>query len=198
MISQSYANDKSFATYREYLALKKHFTTKNYDYHKYNGKVRASFDTFRTRNDVFFFYKLSQKKNSREMILSNLIKDPRMWVRDILEESGQKVFQDWQRRIESLTYNFKIELNSLKENYKENFLVQGGQHPYLMVAYLQKRVSLETFTILSNISKVTDYWEKQVVDKVVAGDIINLSRKYYPFLDIDEKKFSAIVKDKFF
>ena len=41
--SQSFANEESFNLYVKYLALKKHFTTDGYDYHKYNGKIRAKF-----------------------------------------------------------------------------------------------------------------------------------------------------------
>jgi hypothetical protein len=74
----------------------------------------------------------------------------------------------------------------------------NGQHPYIMTLYLQNKISLETFTILSNISNVYDRWSNEIVDKVVARDIIRLSKKYYPFLEIDRKKFSEIVKERFF
>ena len=197
-ISQSYANEKSFKAYVDYLALKKHFTSKGYDYHKYNGKVRASFDTFRTRPDVFFFFKLSSKKDYKNMLISNMIKNPNVWIREVIDEQGVEVYEDWQKRIESLSYTFKTELNKLKEEYRDNFVVPTGQHPHLITLYLQKQISLETFTILCHISKTFDYWEKEVVDKIVAGDIMLLSKKYYPFLEIEEKKFSKIVKERFF
>lgn len=195
---QNYANDKSFKAYVDYLALKKHFTTKGYDYQKYNGKVRASFDKFQTRPDTFFFYKLSKKRDYKNILISNMIKNPNVWIRDVIDENGIETYNDWVKRIESLSYTFKIELNKLNGEYKENFIVPAGQHPRLMTLYLQKQISLETFTILSHISKTFDYWEKEIVDKIVAYDIIQLLRKYYPFLEVDEKKFSKIVKERFF
>ena len=196
--SQNYANEKSYRAYQDYLALKKHFSTKGYDYHKYNGKVRASFDKFRTRNDVFFFYKLSKKANYRDILISNMVKNPNVWIRDILDEQCEQVYKNWLKTKESLTYYFKLDLNQLDENYKSNFIVTDGQHPRLMTLYLQNKISLETFAILSHLSKIYPYWDKKVVDKVIAGDIMLISRKYYPFLEIDQKKFSKIVKDRFF
>jgi hypothetical protein len=194
----NYATDESFRVYVDYLALKRHFTTDNYDYQKYNGKVRASFDSFSTRNDVFFFYKLSKKKDWHNMILSNILKNPNIWIREILEESGETTFAEWEGRIGALTYTFKDDLSRLKENYADNFIPVNGQHPYVISLYLQNKISIETFTILANISNVYQRWSNEIVDKIVAGDIIRLSKKYYPFLEIDRKKFSEIVKERFF
>jgi hypothetical protein len=194
----NYATEESFRVYVDYLALKRHFTTDSYDYKKYNGKVRASFDSFQTRNDAFFFYKLSRKKDWHNMILANILKNPNIWVREILEETGEQIYAEWEGRIDALTYTFKDDLSRLKDNYADNFIPVNGQHPYIMTLYLQNKISLETFTILSNISNVYDRWSNEIVDKVVARDIIRLSKKYYPFLEIDRKKFSEIVKERFF
>jgi hypothetical protein len=197
-LSPNYANDSSFRVYIDYLALKKHFTTKGYDYHKYRGKVKASFEAFRARNDVFFFHKLSKKDEPHRILLANIVSNPKSWIRDIVDEKGEVEYLSWEKKIQSLTYTFKTELNALNEDYKSNFIVTNGQHPKLISLYLQKKISLETITILSHLSNILDYWEKEVVDKFVAGDIIVLLRKYHPFLSIDQKKFSQIVKERFF
>lgn len=198
MILHSSSVDDGFKSYIDYLALKRHFETESYDYHKYNGKVRASIDSFRTRSDAFFFQKLSKKEDSHNLLLANIVKNPKVWIRDIVDEPGEEIYLDWKKRIESLTYSFQQDLNKIDEDYKSNYIVPNGQHPRLMTLYLQRKISLETFTILFNISKVSSYWEKEIVDKFVSRDIMKLLRKYYPFLDINEKKFSNIVKTKFF
>lgn len=198
MTSLNYANEESFRVYVNYLALKKHFESDQYDYHKYNGKVRASFDKFQTRNDAFFFYKLSKKSEPTKILLANIVKNPKAWIREIVEERGEEIFIDWQKRNEALTYNFKNELNKLKPEYHDNFIVNNGQHPHLMTLYLRKEISLETFSILLKVSNVYEVWEKEIVDKFIARDIIRLSKKYYPFMDVDQKKFSKIVKEHFF
>jgi hypothetical protein len=68
----------------------------------------------------------------------------------------------------------------------------------LITLYLQKQISLETITILASLSNIFPYWEKEIVDKIVAYDIIILLGKYRPFLEYDEKKFKNIVREQFF
>mgnify|MGYP005987372875 CR=1 FL=1 len=197
LTSQSYANEDSFHWYVKYLAMKKHFTS-NYDYHRYNGKIRASFDKFRTRNDAYFFEKLSNKDNPEQLMLSNMIVKPNIWIREIIEQEGESRYIEWQRRIDSLSRTFKSELNNLDDNFQANFTSVKGQHPLLMSMYMQKKISLETITILAHIANIFPYWDKEIVDKIIASDIINLIKKYKPFLEIDEKKFKDIVRERFF
>ena len=198
LTSQSYANEKSFNTYVKYLAIKKHFSTDGYDYHKYNGKVRASFDKFVTRPDVYFFFKLSNMEDSEGVLLSNMIVNSNSWIREIVEDTGERNYLVWKKRKESLTYTFKSELNKLLDDYKDNFEVKGGQHPHIMSLYLQKQISLETITILSHFANIFEYWEQNIVDKIVAKDIIRLLKKYKPFLEINQKKYKEIIKNHFF
>ena len=100
-ISQTIASDKSFEAYVKYLAIKKHFTTDNYDYFKYNGKVRANFDTFISRNDAYSFAKLAKREDYQNLILSNIIKKPDIWVREILDEEAQERYILWKKKIEA-------------------------------------------------------------------------------------------------
>jgi len=197
LTSPTYVNDKSFEAYVKYLALKKHFTTDGYDYHKYNGKVRASMDAFRSRNDAFFFAKLAGKDDYVNRILSNMLKKPNIWVRDILESEGDNVYIEWKRKQESLSYTFKSELKLLDPNYRNNFISRDGQHPIIMTMYLRKEISLETFTLLTHYANIFAYWDKILVDKIVSRDIIRMARKYKPFLAIDDKKFKDIVREHF-
>ena len=196
--SQSYANEQSFQWYVKYLAMKKHFTTDGYDYHKYHGKIRASFDKFRTRNDAYFFEKLSRKDNPEQLMLATMVVKPNAWIREIIEQEGEDRYTEWQRKIDSLSRTFKSDLSSLDDNFQANFTAVNGQHPLIMTMYMQRKVSLETITILSHIANIFPYWDKEVVDKIVAYDIIRLMKKYKPFLQIDEKKLKDIVRDRFF
>ena len=193
MTSLNYANESSFRVYVNYLALKKHFETDGYDYHRYNGKIRASFDKFQTRPDA-----LSKKDDPLKILIANLIRNPKAWIREIVEERGEETYLEWQKKMDSLSYTFKTELKKLNDDYYSNFVVKSGQHPHIMTLYLQKEISLETFTILSKLSNVYALWENEIVDKFVARDIIRLSKKYYPFLEFNKEKFSKIVKEHFF
>ena len=196
--SQSFANEESFNCYVKYLAMKKHFTTDQYDYHKYRGKIRASFDTYRTRNDVFFFHKLAQKDDPEKLLMANMIVKPNIWIREILEQAGEDRYIDWLKKRDSLTRVVKEDLAKLRDVYQDNFVSVNGQHPEILRLFIQRQITLETFTILTHSAKIFDYWDANLVDKIVARDIIRLSKKYYPFLDIDQKKFKKVIKDYFF
>ena len=195
--SLSYANEDSYVLYVKYLAMKKHFTS-DYDYHKYNGKIRASYDKYRTRNDAYFFEKLSRKEDPEKLMLSNMIVKPNAWIREIIEQEGEDRYIEWQRRIDTLSRTFKSEIAVLDDNFQANFTSVVGQHPLIMTYYQQRKVSLETITILAHIANIFPYWEKEIVDKIIASDIIRLIRKYKPFLEIDEKKFKDLIRERFF
>jgi hypothetical protein len=189
--------DSGFETYIKYLALKKHFTSDGYDYHKYNGKVRASIETFRTRNDAYSFTKLSKKDNVIDFMLANFINNQNIWVRQLLDYEAENRYLEWRKKIESLTYTFKSELKNLNEDWTANFVSRDGQHPYIMTQYSQKKISLETFVILTHAANIFEYWSEKIVDKIISRDIIRLSRKYKPFLLYDERKFKDIIRDHF-
>lgn len=191
----SYVNDKSYDAYIKYLALKKHFTSDTYDYHKYNGKVRASFDSFSSRNDAFYFAKLAKHDDYENVLVANMVKNPNCWIRDIVEDDF--VYNEWKKKIDSLGYKFKSDLKNLDDDYKSNFVSKGGQHPLIITLLLQQKIQLETFTILSHFAKIFDYWEQNLLDKFVACDIIRTSRKYYPFLMLDVMRFKTYVKNRF-
>lgn len=178
--------------------MKLHFTRDDYDYFRSGGKGRAKVETFRTRHDAMFYDKLARHPDGENMLLANFLKNPKVWIRNILEESGQDIYTEWKKTQDSLGHVFKTDLGKLNDNYQSNFEVHGGQHPYVLTLYLQKEITLETFTILAHFSKVYDYWNENIVDKIIARDIIKLARKYRPFLQIDEKRFSKIVRDRFF
>jgi hypothetical protein len=190
-------NDEGFDTYVKYLALKKHFSTDAYDFVKYNGKIRASIEKFRTRNDAYFFLKLSKRDDPVNFMLANFINNPNIWIRQLLDSEAEYRYNDWRKKIESLTYTFKSDLNHLHEDWSGNFVSRDGQHPYIMTQYSQKKISLETFTILSHAANIFEYWNEKVVDKIISRDIIRLSRKYKPFLVYDEGKFKGIIRENF-
>ena len=104
-----------FDTYKTYLALKNHFTKDSYDYHKYQGKSRASLQSFYKRKDRYWFEKLSRQKEDKEVVdffVANFVSctDPQtVWIGELIKE-GEIRYKSWQKRIQSLSYLFKHEL----------------------------------------------------------------------------------------
>tara|TARA_A100001037_G_scaffold3927_1_gene3777 strand:+ start:5820 stop:6410 length:591 start_codon:yes stop_codon:yes gene_type:complete len=190
-----------FEVYKTYLALKNHFTKDNYDYHKYCGKVRASLQSFYKRKDRFWFEKLSRQKSEKEVIdffVSNFVSsgDPqRLWIGDIIRE-GEKTYISWNGKIQSLTYLFKSEVESVIsiKDFNETFEVKGSSHPLLLKEHLQGNLSLETMVILNRILGYKTDFDKKLQDPVW-GLVSKNMNKYDSFLNIDVFKFKKILRD---
>ena len=188
----------AFECYKEYVALKNHFTKPSYDYHKYNGKSRLNLKSFESRNDKLFFQKVAKHTDPKNYILANLLDNPNLWIKDIAySESSSKIYQDWAKRQQSLMYIFKEELSSLKEDFDSNFKVEDHTHPYVIKLYLRKDISLETLVLLVDLVKCSAYWSKRFEYDPTVEDVMNKIMKYRPFITYDREKVKNIVLDKF-
>lgn len=189
-----------FESYQKYLALKNHFTYKNYNYFTYHGKVKANLKSFYKRKDRFWFEKLSRQKSDEEIInffVANFAScdDPQsLWIGQIIKE-GEENYTNWMRKTQSLSYIFKEEVSILNsKNFDEMFSIQGNKHPKILKEFLQKKISLETMIILNNILEYTKEFDKKLQDPV--WEFVSMRiQKYSPFLHIDGNKFKSILKE---
>ena len=189
-----------YDAYREYLALKNHFTKDSYDYFKYNKKVRASLQSFYKRKDRMWFEKVSRQKTDQEIVdffVANFVScnDPEtLWIGEMIKE-GEGRYQNWQKKIQSLSYLFKEESQSLFEEnkFKEVFNCSKG-HPPILKRFLKGRISLETMVIYDKIFSYSLNFDKKLQDPVWET-VSRRIRKYNPFLNIDMFKFRKILKE---
>lgn len=187
-----------FEVYKKYIALKNHFSKKSYDYFKYNGQVKANAQTFETRRDKYFFYKLSKRKDIEEFLLANIIDGSKdFWVGEIRDHVPEEVYRQWRKRKEALTYTFKEDLSRLKEEFDENFRVEKYGHPHLLRLYLRKEVCIETMVILDMLVNYSEVWNKKLNEDLIWNDVYHTMVKYRPFLSIDVDKFKAITINTF-
>jgi hypothetical protein len=191
-----YSTTDAFDIYVYYLALKRHFTS-NYDFFKYNGKVKANAMSFENRKDKFFFYKLSKKKEAKDIILANMLANPNAWAGELLDDKAESIYKEWIKRKQSLTYQFKSDIINLDDDFNDNFVVHDGQHPRLLKLYMMNDISLETLVMICDITNCIGHWEKNISDTIVFPDINKLVRKYRPFLDYDKPKMRKILLDKY-
>ena len=90
-----------YEAYVKYLALKSHFSDKNYDYFKYNGKVKAWRATFEQRKDKYFFYKLSKKKDPVEYLVANFVGSNDFYIGNIRADESDQIYMDYKKRKEN-------------------------------------------------------------------------------------------------
>lgn len=191
-----------FECYIAFLCIKQHFTKKSYDIIKYNWKSsRASLKSFYKRKDRYFFEKLSRGKSSqqiKEFFISTFVscQNPQtLFISDIVKD-GDEVYAHWQKRVQSLAYNFKSELESHlnKENFNEFFSVDGGKHSPMIHKYLRNELSIETLVILNQLLNFLPTYDKVLVDPV--WEMLSMRiLKYTPFLNIEKPKYIKILKE---
>lgn len=194
---QTFLTESGFTAYSEYLAIKRHFTTK-YDYFKYNGKVNASKESFEARRDAYQFQRLSKKKDYKNLILSNIVNNPKAWVGSLLEDSANETYLEWKKRTDAITRHVQDSLSKLDDDFKTNFVSSNGQYPHVIDLFLRKEISLETITLLTKLTNSSEYWKKTVVDKVVFPDILIKIDKYHPFIVYSPEKMKKVIKNHFF
>ena len=129
------------------------------------------------------------------MVANLSIKD--QWVGELLEDSADRVYTDWKKRNQRLSYTFETEISDLLLvfNIQELLEVKNGQHPYLLKKYMSKQVCLQTICIMDEIIGFTDDWKRLINEEVVYPDIHLKIQKYKSFLDYDYKKYKQRLID---
>ena len=189
-----------FETYQHYLSLKNHFTNPKYDFFKYGAKTRASVASFNKRKDRYWFEKTSRKYSDKEVVdflVSNFISadNPQnLWIGEIIN-SGERTYQEWMRRQQSLTYLFKEQSNELLlETKLEDALNCSRGHPPILKKFLSGQLSLETLTIYEKIFHFSKDFDKKLLDPV--WETVSLKiKKYTPFINIDVFSYKKILRE---
>lgn len=189
----------AFECYKEYLALKNHFSKQDYDYFKYNGKLKANPDSFNSRKDKIFFQKLAKHPDVHNFLVANLSKNEKAWIKELAySEDAEKTYKEWLKKTQSLTYLIKNEIKELAPTFDVNFVVyKDTPHPYLLKMYLGGYVSLETMCVLLDLTKAKKHWDSKMEYDPVYQDVKLKIEKYTPFIKYDKEKVKNIVIDYF-
>ena len=189
-----------FDAYKCYLSLKNHFTKDNYDYFKYCGKSRATVQSFYKRKDRMWFEKIARQKSDQEVIdffVANFVScsDPEsLWIGEMIKE-GEGRYQHWQKKIQSLSYFFKEESQSLfEENKFEDVFKCTKGHPVLLKKHLSGQVSLETMVLFDKVFAYSKNFDKKLKDPVWET-VSRRIKKYNPFLNTDVFLIRKILKE---
>lgn len=156
----------AFQAYVMYLGIRLHFTS-DYDYHKYNGVVKADITSFEKRKDKNVFYKLSRlypdSKNLENFYVSQWIVTDIKWSDYLLSSEAEDNYKRQQKVLQSFSKIFKNEVESIVD------FVGSKKFPYLFIPnkdgnlkienyLLMKSISPETFLMLNEILKFMKTW----------------------------------------
>ena len=178
-----------FEVYRLYLALKLHFTKKDYNITKTKGAVRASQNAFLKRKDLTAMRKLARDYKRREIIdllVANFVSGDK-WG-GVFDANAKETYEMWKSRKHKLDYIFeqdiaKIELEMEKEGIASPFASEDGYHPLIYRLYFGHLISIETLVVLD---KIYNYVTMDS-DDIFLEDVSMLIKKYRPFVQITNK-----------
>lgn len=187
-----------FDAFKMVSAIRLHFTS-NYDYFKYHGSVKADASRFETRNDKYYYSKLSRKSetiNVELFLASNFLEKEKLWVGDLFGDECKEVYKRHLKTIQSMEYTFKEEV--FKHPIDELLTVYDDYDiPLAFKLYKQGEMSVESLVILATVSRTWDYWLKNVSDKIIFPIEVEKLRKYEPFINYGPAKYKALVIDNY-
>lgn len=194
--------NSGFASYIMFHALKQHFTTKSYDFLKYNGKIKLNQDHFLKDKCKYSYYKLSRKYNLDELkdfLVANFVDREIKWVGDLTNEEGEASYFKWKKRNQSLTYIFTGNVECLLEKVNKPdqlLVVRSGRFPRLLQETMEGNIEVETLCILNDIMGFLPMWDKKVDDDIIYPEWSRKIVKYTPFIVFSREKYIQILKQK--
>ena len=182
-----------FEVYKLYLALKLHFTKKEYDITKTKGAVKVKQETFLKRKDLTSIRKLARDYKRSDIIdflVANFVSGEK-WG-GLFDVEANRVYKDWLSRKTKREYIFeqdvaKIELEMQKNSIDNPFVEKNSQHPLTFKLYFANMITIETVVLLDKVFNFVDI----DTDDVFIGDISLIIKKYRPFVKLTDKMKSV-------
>ena len=189
-----------YEVYQKYLSLKQHFNKKDYDYFKFQGRVRANESSFEKRKDKHHFIRLSKIYKDEELtkfFVSNFVVTKDLWVRNATSAEGRQNYIAWKAKIQSLPYVFENEIEAIfdeNENFNDIFNVEDGQHPPIVRHVFGNEVSLETFVVLDSILNFSSKFNENIEETVIWPELYSMCNNYAPFVVVNKQKYVDILR----
>lgn len=150
--------------YKDYCAIKTHYVDFKYDYFARNGKTRMGKLSYEKRHDKHFFEKLAKRKDYFNFIVANIAYDD-AWIGDIcLNAQAEECYKTFIRNRDSLSYVIRSDLKKLQPRFRDNFMVDGYNHPSILKQYVGGNITMETMTVLLDITSVGGLWDRKLGD----------------------------------
>lgn len=156
-----------FEVFRVYLALKLHFTTKDYDITKTDGAVRGKKETFLKRKDLTSIRKLARdykRADIVDILVANFV-DGNKWG-GVFDTQCIETYKKWLTTKQKMLYNFSTDLDNVlfrmeKDNLKS--AITEGTHPLIFRMFMGREVNLETLVMLEKLRPFVDKYSNDFV-----------------------------------
>ena len=178
-----------------YRSLKLHFIS-DYDYFKYQGKLKYSRDKYDTNKHKFVYEKLASKFKSEEdvikLFVANFVYNSNaIWVQELTSIECFDCFVKYNKIHQSLKYIFDTDIHKLfsEYEYKSLFVCNKNDLPLIVKLLLRGDINIESFIILNRFIKFIPKIDAKLINHYIWPDLKRKLVKYEPFLCYDKEKF---------
>lgn len=179
--------------YSIFHALKLHFNSTNYDFHKFHGRIKAVLKPI--DKDYWCYQKLASYDNDTilGLCISNIIKNPKIYIRNLLSDESKEEFYFWQNRVKNKEDILLLQMKYIIKNRFPDVLEQlesENKYQLLSSLFFQELLSLESIILLNEYFKFTKNYIEN--DNIIFDHLFYKLKKYKPFFN--NLEFSKIQK----
>jgi hypothetical protein len=114
----------------------------------------------------------------------------------------EEKYVEWQRRQQSLSYNFEQDINKLAEEADtlDDLLgshQEGNNYPLVIEKFLQDEISIETVVILDQLTGFMRRTDRAITETIVWPDLSKRIRKYGLLLRFDKNRMKKVILKSF-
>jgi len=167
-----------FEVYKQYVSVKLHFNSDEYDYILFNGKTRnINYSAYDRRKDKYYFEKISKRYTNAEVVpffVANFVNDPNIWSGDLAQfDKSAKLYRIWKGKIQALSRHVREDLKNIKSFMDERSIdfnrvlqVDAGTHTHPIVVrfLLQGMISMETMIYLNKRFTFVEKYDTMLID----------------------------------
>lgn len=159
--------ERAFSTYCIFMAIKLHFTTKDFDYGVYGPMNNYKIETFCAKAGVAQqFAKLSRRFDNMQTsvienyIIANFVKSPKVWVGNLLTRQAQENYNEYRRLYDNFSYNFL-------EHFENYMIPVIKEHGVDFMTYIKGDGQSHPLFLTDIIRKIYPVWFQVGLNKVM-------------------------------
>ena len=173
--------ERAFNVYCIFMAIKLHFTTKDYDYGLYGPMSNYKFETFFAKEGMrkqfarlARRFETSQGEVVENYIIANFIKSPKTWVTTLLTRQAQENYNEYRKLYDNFTYHFLdfFEKNMIPEivgrglTFLDYLKGDGQNHPALLTDIIMKKYPIWFLVGLNKITGFITFYHKLLKEDI--------------------------------
>ena len=187
-----------------YQAIKLHFSSKNYNYKKYNGKVKLA--QFKDIVPYTLIAKDKRKDDFPDFFIPGIFQNPKANIENFLADDYISNWKYWVSYQRSPKYFFERELIELREYLEkrqiktdEIFSISQNELPMIYKFIVKNQLSPQTFLYLDHVFNFSKRMDSKITEKIFYPIVTQRLRKLETFLKPrKQEELKKIVKGVFF